>query len=78
MRNDTRASVARRSARRRAYLMATVEGQIAEICRSVEVEAKRMRRLLEQAAELRSIVREWAGHAEPPVTSARTRRAKRR
>ena len=40
-----------------------VEGQIAELCRDLAVEAKRLRQLQEQADELRSVIREWAGHA---------------
>jgi hypothetical protein len=39
----------------------TVEGQIAEICRDLAVQAKRMRQLEEQAGELRSVIRQWAG-----------------
>ena len=37
-----------------------VEGQIAELCRDLAVEAKRMRQLQEQAAELRTVIRRWA------------------
>lgn len=37
-----------------------VEGQIAELCRDLAVEAKRMRQLQEQADELRSVIRQWA------------------
>jgi hypothetical protein len=36
-----------------------VEGQIAEICRDLAVEAKRMRRLQEQADELCRTMRQW-------------------
>jgi hypothetical protein len=36
-----------------------IEGQIAELCRDLAVEAKRMRQLQEQADELRSVVRQW-------------------
>ena len=37
-----------------------VEGQIAELCRDLAVEAKRMRQLQEQADELHSVFRQWA------------------
>ena len=41
-----------------------VEGQIAEICRDLAVEAKRMRQLHEQADELRRVIHEWSGLPE--------------
>ena len=41
-----------------------VEGQIAEICRDLAVEAKRMRQLQEQADELRTAIRQWVGQSE--------------
>jgi hypothetical protein len=44
-----------------------VEGQIAELCRDLAVEAKRMRQLQEQADELRKVIRQWAN-----PTAART------
>ena len=54
----------RRQGRSRpAELPDVVEGQIAELCRDLAVEAKRIRQLQEQADELRSVIREWAGHA---------------
>jgi hypothetical protein len=37
-----------------------IEGQIAELCRDLAVEAKRMRQLQEQADELRRVIRHWA------------------
>ena len=40
-----------------------VEGQIAELCRDLAVQAKRMRQLQDQADELRRVIREWAGPA---------------
>jgi hypothetical protein len=43
-----------------AELTNDVEGQIAEICRELAVQAKRMRQLQEQADELRVVMREWA------------------
>jgi len=52
----------RRHARSRpAELPDVVEGQIAELCRDLAVEAKRIRQLQEQADELRRVIREWAG-----------------
>ena len=58
-------SAPRRRARRRpAELPNTVEGQIAEICRDIAVQAKRMRALHEQADELRTVIRQWAGQSE--------------
>jgi hypothetical protein len=46
---------------RPAELPDAVEGQIAEICRDLAVQVKRMRQLQEQADELRVVIREWAG-----------------
>ena len=43
-----------------------VEGQIAELCRDLAVESKRMRQLQEQADELRSAIRQWAGYSGAP------------
>ena len=54
----------RRARRRTAELVNTVEGQIAEICRDLDVQAKRMRALHEQADELRTVIRQWAGQSE--------------
>ena len=45
-----------------AELPDVVEGQIAELCRDLAVEAKRIHQLQEQANELRRVIREWAGH----------------
>jgi hypothetical protein len=45
-------------------LLNAVEGQIAEICRDLAVEAKRMRQLQEQADELRAVIRQWASQSE--------------
>jgi hypothetical protein len=42
-------------------LPSAVEGQIAEICRDLAVQAKRMRQLQEQADELCVVIRQWAG-----------------
>ena len=43
----------------------SVEGQIAELCRDLTIEVKRMRRLESQADELRLAIRELVGHSEP-------------
>ena len=64
-----KSAVAGRASRRHdpprpAELPDVVEGQIAEICRDLAVEAKRMRQLQEQADELRTAIREWAGQSE--------------
>ena len=54
--------VARRTERRRrpAQLSDAIEGQIAEICRDVAVQVKRMQQLQQQTDELRVVIREWA------------------
>ena len=54
--------VARRTQRRRrpAQLSDAIEGQIAEICRDVAVQVKRMQQLQQQTDELRVVIREWA------------------
>jgi hypothetical protein len=41
-----------------------VEGQIAELCRDLAVQAKRIRQLQDQADELRTAIRRWAGQSE--------------
>jgi uncharacterized membrane protein (DUF106 family) len=41
-----------------------IEGQIAEICRDLAVQTKRMRQLQEQADELRAVIRQWAGGSD--------------
>jgi hypothetical protein len=60
-----KSAVVRRASRlhgrpRPAELPNVVEGQIAELCRDLAVEAKRMRQLEEQADELRRVIRQWA------------------
>lgn len=57
---------ARRKQRRRGRteLPDAVEGQIKEICHDLAVQVKKMRQLQEQADELRTALREWAGPAE--------------
>ena len=55
----------RRHARPRpAEFPNVIEGHIAEICRDLGVEAKRIRQLQEQADELRKVIRQWAGRTE--------------
>jgi polyhydroxyalkanoate synthesis regulator phasin len=49
---------------RRAELPNAIEGQIAEICRDLAVQTKRMRQLQEQADELRAVIRQWAGWSD--------------
>jgi len=61
-------SAPRRPARRPpAELPNTVEGQIAEICRDLAVQTKRMGQLHEQADELRRVIRKWAAQSEADV-----------
>ncbi len=58
---------ARRNFRRlrSADLPDAVEGQIAEICRDLAIQAKRMRDLQERADELRMVIHQWARRSEP-------------
>jgi hypothetical protein len=55
----------RRGQRLPAELPDAVEGQIAEICRDLAVQVKRVRQLQEQADELRVVIREWASQSKP-------------
>lgn len=71
-------SAARRTPGRRrpTVLPDAVEGQIAEMCRDLAVQVKRMRQLQEQADELRVVIGEWASPSKPtadraPATSSR-------
>jgi hypothetical protein len=41
-----------------------VQGQIEEMCRDLALEVKRMRQLQDQADELRTVIRQWAGDRE--------------
>ena len=64
-----KSAVVRHASRRQgrprpAELPNVVEGQIAELCRDLAVEAKRIHQLQQQADELRRVIREWAGHSE--------------
>jgi hypothetical protein len=69
-------SVARRRQGRRkpAELPNAVEGQIAEMCRDLAVQIKRMRQLQEQADELHVVIRQWAGRFEASVERERASR----
>jgi hypothetical protein len=60
-----RAARRRQGRRRSAELPNAVEGHIAEICRDLAVQVKRMRQLLEQADELRVVIGDWASQSEP-------------
>jgi len=72
-------SVLRRRARRPpGELSNTVEGQIAELCRDLAVQAKRMRQLHEQADDLRRVIRQWAGQAEADSSGGPATREGRR
>jgi hypothetical protein len=63
---------------RSANLPNAVEGQIAEICRDLAVQTKRMRQLQEQADELRTVISEWTGGLEADPSSGSTSRGGRR
>jgi hypothetical protein len=68
----------RRVRRRPAEFANTVEGQIAELCRELAVQAKRMQQLHEQADELRTAIREWAAQSEATLYRERVSREGRR
>jgi uncharacterized membrane protein (DUF106 family) len=55
-----------------------VEGQVAEICRDLAVEVKRMRQLQEQADELRVLIDEWTRPSAPTSVRELATRAGRR
>jgi hypothetical protein len=55
-----------------------VEGQIAEMCRDLAVQVKRMQQLQEQADELRAVIRQWAGQSEADSYREPANRAERR
>jgi hypothetical protein len=54
----------RRGQLRSAEMPNEVHGQIEEMCRDLAVEVKRMRQLQDQADELRTAIRQWAGDRE--------------
>ena len=58
----------KRRARRPTELANAVEGWLAEICRDLAVQVKRMRQLHEQADELQRVFRRWAGQSEADST----------
>ena len=68
----------RQELRRPAELPDGVEGQIAEICRDLAVQVKRMHQLQEQADELRTLIRQWAGRSAVDLDSEPTSRGARR
>jgi hypothetical protein len=77
-----KSAVVRRALRRHgrprpAELPNAIEGQIAELCRDLAVEAKRMRQLQEQAEELRRVIRQWTS-PEPARTADSANRGGRR
>ena len=49
--------------RQPAQLPAAVEGHVAELCRDIEVQVKRMRELQQRAEELRLVIQDWAGQS---------------
>ena len=72
-------SAQRKRARRRlAELPTTVEGQIAEMCRDLAVQTKRMQQLHEQADELRKAIRQWTGRCEADESRGPVNREGRR
>ena len=62
---------------RPAGLPDAIEGQVAEICRDLAIQTKRMRQLQEQADELRMVIGQWASASkadsscEPPIRGGR-------
>jgi hypothetical protein len=73
-----RGTLRRRGRARCADLPNAVEGRIAEICRDLAVQAKRMRQLQEQADELRTVIRQWADGSEADSPRGPTNRGGRR
>ena len=55
----------RREGRRSILVPDGIEGQIAELCRDLAVETKRIRQLQGQADELRVLIGQWVSDAEP-------------
>ena len=47
-----------------AELPDLVRGQIEEMCHELAVQVKRMRQLQDQADELRTVIRQWAGQSK--------------
>ena len=71
-------SARRRRERPSAGFTNAVEGQIAELCRDLALETKRLRQLQEQAEELHSAIRQWSGRSDPRSGLAPANRARRR
>ena len=65
-------------ARKPIQLPSAVQGRIAELCRDLAVEAKRMRQLHEQADELRMEIRQWVSQSELDSPHEPANRAGRR
>jgi len=55
-----------------------VEGRVAELCRDLAVQAKRMRELEEEAEELRTAIGEWARQFDDGTPLASSPRPGRR
>ena len=68
----------RRSARFATTLPNALEGQIEEICRDMAVQVKRMRQLHDQADELGTTFRQWAGPGGARMRWEPTNRVARR
>ena len=62
---EPKSGARQRPRRRSVQLPNGIEGQIAELCRDLAVEAKRMRQLQEQADELQVVIRQWVSDSEP-------------
>lgn len=58
----------RQRRRSSAELSDVIEGHIAEICRDMAVQVKRMRQLQQQTDELRVVIRDWARESGPAST----------
>ena len=61
-----------------ADLPDAVEGQIAEICSDLAVQAKQLRQVQEQADELRKVIRRWAGQSPADLARGPANRGGRR
>jgi hypothetical protein len=55
----------RQRRRKPAELSDVIEGEIAEICRDLAVQVKRIRQLQERTDELRIVIREWTRASAP-------------
>jgi len=47
-----------------------IEGRIAELCRDLAVQAKRLQQLQGQADELRGVIRQWLGDSDDPAATS--------